>query len=77
MDEGMKSTCSSNKEDPLPMISFMVPIPRASMEDPPMPVTVRSAIGCKVMKSTRSGKIWVVQALSNKKGDESKEREVC
>ena len=76
VDEGMNKTFSSNKEDPLPTMSFLVPIPRALIEEPPTPVTVRSAMGCNVMKSERSGEMCMVQALSSKNGDESKERDV-
>ena len=51
VDEGMNKTFSSNKEDSLPTMSLIVPIPRALIEEPPTPVTVQSAMGCNVMKS--------------------------
>ena len=76
VDDGMKRTFSSSSEEPLATTSLIVPIPRALIEEPPMPVTVLSAMGCSVMKSKQSGKIWVVQVLSSKKGEESNEREV-
>ena len=76
VDEGMNKTFSSNKEDSLLTMSLIVPIPRALIEEPPTPVTVWSEMGCNVMKSERSGEMCVVQALSSKNGDESKERDI-
>jgi hypothetical protein len=76
VDVGMKSTFSSKREDPFATESLMEPIPRALIDDPPTPVTVLSAIGCRVKKSDRSGEMWVVHALSRRKGDISKERSI-
>jgi hypothetical protein len=73
VDVGMKRMFSSKIDDPLATTSLIVPIPRALIDEPPMPVTVLSAIGCKVVKSERSGEMCVVQALSRRNGDDSKE----
>jgi len=76
VDVRMKRTFSSKIEDPFVTISLMVPMPRALIVEPLMPVTVLSTIGYSFIESEQSGEIWVVQALSSRKGEVSKERVV-
>ena len=73
VDVGMKSTLSSRIDDPFATTSLMVPIPRAFIDEPPTPIMVLLAIGCRVAKSEHSGDICVVQALLRWKGESSKE----
>ena len=50
VDVGMKRTFSSKMDNPFTTISLMVSIPSALIDEPPMPVTILSAIGCSVAK---------------------------
>ena len=77
VDVRMKRTFSSSMDDPLATTSLIVPMPRAIMDEPPMPVTILSVMGCRVVKSECSGDICMVQALSRRKGEDSKEMSDC
>ena len=70
---GIKRMFSSRIDDPLATMSLIVPIPSTLIEEPPTPITVWSAIGCKVAKSEHLGEMCVVHALSRRKGDDSKD----